>query len=371
MSTLDDLVIATRPQVRLDGQVAAWPSGALLQMAATQSEDGLATLELELLNWRAESAEGGPGFAFEDERDLRLGTEIEVLATVDDDATQGRLFKGRVHALEAVFPEASAPRLVVLAEDRCAALRLARRSERYEQSRASDVVRRLATRHGLSAQIASDFGTTADWLQLGETDLAFVRRLARLHGRRLLLDGQTLAVEEAAQASEGEAPLALDLRADLHSVRVLADLAHQRSSVRVTGFDLQAGQAISQTARQPSPMPGSGRSGPELLSQALGEQEEPLAHHTGLTDAEARTLAQQALDDRARRFLRLRGVAVRHPARLHCGLAVDLTGLGPRFSQRYTVSRVEHRFDLALGLRAEFEAFGAHLGPANAMGGLA
>lgn len=362
MSTLDDLVIATRPQIKLDGKVAAWPAGALLQMSVTQTDAGMATLELELLNWRAESADAGPGFAFEDERDLKLGTEIEVLATVDDEATQGRLFQGRVHALEAVFPEAAAPRLVVLAEDRCAALRLARRSERHPNCSAGEVVRRLASRHGLTPQVDRDFGATRDWLQLGETDLAFVRRLCSLHGKRITLSGTTLAVDDTAQASEGEAPLTLDLRADLHSVRVLADLAHQRSSVRVTGFDLQAGQAIDQTASQPSPLPGSGRTGPEMLVQASGEQAEPLSHAASLSDAEARALAQQALDDRARRFLRVRGVALRHPARLHCGLAVDLTGLGPRFSQRYTVSRVEHRFDLALGLRTEFEAYGAHLG---------
>lgn len=365
MSALDDLVIATRPQIKLDGQVAAWPAGALLQMVAIETEAGLASLELELLNWRAESDEGSVGYAFEDEGDLHLGTEIEVLATVDDEAATRTLFKGRVTALEAVFPAATAPRLVVMAEDRLAALRLSRRSERFEACSAAEVVRRVAGRHGLTPVIDRDFGPTADWLQLGETDLAWLRRLCSLHGRRLRLDGQRLVVEDGLQATEGEPPLALSLRADLHSVRALADLAHQRTGVRVTGFDLQSGQAVDETARQPSPLPGAGRTGPELLRQALGEQLEPLSHHAGWSAAEARALAQQALDDRARRFVRLRGTAVHHPARLRCGLAVDITQIGPRFSQRYIVSRVEHRFDLALGLRAEFEAFGAHLGHPN------
>jgi uncharacterized protein len=332
---------------------------------ATETDTGLASLELELLNWRAESDDGTAGYAFEDESDLRLGTEIEVLSTVDDDAASRSLFKGRVMALEAVFSDSAAPRLVVLAEDRCAALRLARRSERFEACSAGEVVRRMATRHGLTAEIDSDFGPTLDWLQLGETDLAFLRRLCSLHGKRLRLAGQRLVVEDGTQASEGELPLGLSLRADLHSVRALADLAHQRTSVRVTGFDLRSGEAFDETASQASPLPGAGRSGPEILQQALGEQVEPLSHHAGWSAAEARALAQQALDDRARRFVRLRATAIRHPARLRCGLAVDLTQLGPRFSQRYIVSRVEHRFDLALGLRAEFEAYGAHLGHPN------
>lgn len=354
------LLVSLQPRVKVAGQLARFAANAVLQLSATESEAGLATLELQLLNWRTESDDGAAGYAFEDEADLALGSDIEVL--VGDDPGV-RLFQGRVTALEGVFDDAGPPQLLVLAEDAAAALRLRRSSARHEGVSASDVVRRIAADHGLTAQVSGDFGPVTDWLQLGETDLGFVRRLCARHGRRLRLDGRTLAVDDGLQPDPDDPPLRLDHRADLKDARVLADLAHQCTAVRVTGFDIASGQKITETATTPSGLPGQGRSGPQVLRQTFGERIEPMHHHPGWTAAEAAALAQQALDDRARRFLRLRAVALDQPA-MRCGADLEVTGLGPRFSGRYVVTRVDHRFDRALGFRSEFEAFGAFLGEA-------
>ncbi len=354
--TNTNLIVSTRPRIKVGGSETDWAANALLQMSVRETDEGLATLELDLLNWTAESDAGGVGFAFEDEADLRMGVEIEVLGAGDVS-----LFKGTVHALEGVYADAEPPRLIVLAEDKTAALRLKRRSARFESMTASDVLRQVASDHGLSVNIDRDFGATLDWLQLGETDLAFVRRLCVTHGKRMRVTSSELAVEDGAQGSSSATALSLNIRRDLINTRVLADLAHQCTGVRVTGFDLHSGEAIDETASSMSTLPGSGRSGPELLQQAVGARVEPLSHRAGWTAAEARALAQQALDDRARRFLRLRSTALANPG-LRCGALIDLEGVGPRFSQRYVVSRVEHRFDAAVGFRTEFEAFGAYLG---------
>lgn len=357
------LLASTRPRIRLGGSTPNWPDGAVQQLAVRETDEGLATLELDLLNWRAEGRNGSAGYAFEDEADLRLGADIEVQASLGGSEVE-TVFKGRVQAFEGVYSDGEPPRLIVLAEDRTAALRLKRKSARFASMKASDVVRQIASDHGLSAQIDRDFGANLDWLQLGETDLAFVRRLCLTHGKRIRLTPDALVIEDGAQAGGSAPTLSLQVYTDLLNVRVLADLAYQRTGVRVSGFDLHSGEAIDETVTQPSTLPqagSGGRSGPELLRQALGEQTEPLSHRAGWSSAEARALAQQALDDRARRFARLRATALNQP-RLHCGVMVDLTGAGPRFSQRFVVSRVEHRFDLSLGYRTEFEAFGAYLG---------
>jgi phage protein D len=355
-----DVIYSSRPIVKIGGSEPEWAANALLQLSVVETDDGMASLELDLLNWKAERSGVPVGFAFEDEADLRFGVDIEVLAPSSANQNES-IFKGRVLALEGVFSEAEPPRLVVLAEDKTAALRLQRRSARYQNMSAADVVRQIAAEHNLSPDIDREFGVNLDWLQVGETDLAFVRRLCVTHGKRIRLTSTALVIEDGAQAGASAPVLTLNCGADLINTRVLADLAHQRTAVRVTGFDLHAGQLIDETASSMSTLPGSGRDGPELLRQALTSYTEPLSHRAGWTSSEARALAQQALDDRARRFLRLRSTALGEP-RLHSGVTVDLNGAGPRFSQRFVVSRVEHRFDLALGFRTEFEAFGAHLG---------
>lgn len=361
--TDNDLLVSTRPRIKVGGIEPSWAANAVQQVSVRETDEGLATLELELLNWRAESDAAAVGFAFEDEADLSLGVEIEVLAALDSSGTES-IFKGTVHAFEAVFADSQAPHLIVLAEDKTAALRLKRRSARFEGMTASAVLRQIASDHGLNIELDGDFGATLDWLQLGETDLAFVRRLCVTHGKRLRLSGGDLVIEDGAQGGGSAPTLTLDVMAHLINTRVLADLAHQRTGVRVSGFDINAGEAIDETASSISTFPSAGaggRNGPELLQQAFGARVEPLSHRAGWSASEARALAQQALDDRARRFVRLRSTALAQP-RLHCGVLVDLRSAGPRFSQRYVVSRVEHRFDVAQGFRTEFEAFAAHLG---------
>lgn len=358
-----DLIIAARPRIKLGNADTTWPESAVLQVSVRETDEGVATLELDLLNWRAERDDQAAGFAFEDEAELRLGAEIEVLTSLDSD-TSVSVFKGTVSALEALFSDAEPPRLLVLAEDKTAALRLKRRSVRYEAMTASDVLRQIAADHALNVQIDRDFGASMDWLQLGETDLAFVRRLCTTHGKRIRLDANTWRVEDGAQVGDGAPTLTLDVRGDLINTRVLADLAHQCTSVRITGFDLLNGESIDETATSISTLPTSasgGRSGPALLQQTLGERQEPLSHRAGWSAQEARAMAQQALDDRARRFMRLRSTALLKP-HLRCGVLLDLTSAGPRFSQRFVVSKVEHRFDAALGFRTDFEAFGAYFG---------
>ena len=66
----------------------------------------------------------------------------------------------------------------------------------------------------------------------------------------------------------------------------------------------------------------------------------------------------------ARRFVTGRGVAEASVG-LRVGKQVELKGLGPLFSGKYTVTAVRHRFDTARGIRSEFEVERPGIGQAH------
>src|SRR5919204_673123 len=96
--------------------------------------------------------------------------------------------------------------------------------------------------------------------------------------------------------------------------RVLADLAHQVTEVTVGGWNAKRGERVGGTSSGASLGPGSGRTGAELLRDALGERSHHIAHLAVGTDDEARAVADAAFDGRARRFLVVDGTADGNPA---------------------------------------------------------
>jgi phage protein D len=354
-ATLDHLV-AARPVVRVRDQAVSWPYSTVQQLRVEETLDGLAVLEMTLANWGTRD-DGTADFLFEDEHELSLGADIAVAFQHADEAVT--VFSGRISALEAEFGLAGAPRLTVCAEDRVADLRLRRRSAVYEAMSAGDVCSRLAQDHGLTLGGRTAFGSTQNWVQLGETDLAFMRRLVRRHDLALRLDDREIVVERGAETSAQK--IALHVERDLAGLRLRADLAHQCTGVRVTGFDVDSGEAFDRSASQPTSSSGSGRGGAQLLRSAFGERQELLSHLSARSAGEALALAQASLDARAGCFVTAHGKAIGQP-QLRVGVDLELQGCGPRFSNVYGVTRCEHRFTLAGGYETSFDACCAWLG---------
>lgn len=351
-----EMVFAARPTVHVNGDVRPRVSSLLVAMDLTEHEDGLSALELRLTN-----VLGGPGqpggFAFEDEQSIKLGDRIVVYAGVETSPTE--LFRGVVTGLEAEFPEAAAPTLVVLVEDALQAARMARRTKTWEQCRIASVAEEVASRIGVTPRVDGFLEDIGTQVQLNESDLAFLRRLLARNNGDVQVVGGELQVARRDRVRRGS--VTLNLHSQLRRATVTADLAHQVTAVTVTGWDGARGQRVSGTCRSAARGPGSGRLGGELLRQALRERAEQIGHLAVADDAEARSLAEASYFDRQRRFVVVDGVADGNPA-IRVGTHLTLGGLGPRFSNTYYVVRCRHRYDLMRGYETDFTGECAFLG---------
>ena len=354
------------PTIRIDGVESTRLSSLILTMEVREGEGGLNRLELRLSN--VASVEGGSAeLAFENEQDIALGNAIAVYA--GDVVEPQEIFRGVVSGLEAQFPRAAPPELVVFAEDVLQSLRLARRTHAYLDVSLSDLVETVASRHGLNTDIDGLTDSIGNWMQLNESDLAFLRRVLRRYDVDMQVVGTQLQVGARQDVRRGE--VTLQMYSQLLEANFTVDLAEQVTAVTTSGWDPSRGERIDGRAEQrrplPGPLGGAGRTGAEVLAETFGERAEHIGHVAVTNRDEAQALAEVTFDQRARRFVRIQGCAEGNPG-LRVGTHVNIDGASPRFDSVYYVVDACHHYDVSSGFETHFCAESYALGDVSGGG---
>jgi phage protein D len=347
MAESGSTVKASRPKIIVAGREDIDLSQALLKMSVHETVQGLYSAELRIGNWGPKN--NAIGFLYFDRKKLDFGKAVQL--KLDDDL----LFDGKISAIEAEFAEGRPPEVAILLEDRLQDLRMTRRTRTFTESSDADVIRRIAGDHGLQASVEVQGPTHKVLAQVNQSDLAFIRERARSAGAELWIDGNNLSAKP--RTARTGASIKLKYGADLREFTALADLAHQRTSVDVSGWDVGGKKAIREQADEAAVRNelGSDSSGSKILRDAFGERKESIANMVPLTADEARAQAEARYRDSARRFLVGRGLAQPN-GKLRVGAWIELDGLSSLFNGKYYLAEVQHRFDGTGGFRSEFTA---------------
>jgi phage protein D len=250
-------------------------------------------------------------------------------------------------------------------------LRMTRRMRTYTKVKDEDIARQIADANGLKSKLAAE-GPEFDVVQqVNQSDLAFLRERARRIQAELWCEGETLHFSTRDKRRGTKVQL---VKGDqLLSVRLLADLAHQRSEVHVTGFDSATAKVIDekvddQVVTQESGK-GKGRTGPQVVAKALGPGREldeegrkkpwPLTlrfRDVAQSGDQARAWAKAEMLRRARAFVTVEGLT-RNTPELVVGSIVELQDVGQPFSgDGYYVTRFCHTYDHTSALKTRFTA---------------
>lgn len=356
MPDANDTLRSARPTIQIDGADSTSLSEGLLRLVIAEHTDGLYRCEAHFGNWGPK--DGATDFLYFDRAALEFGKAIKIKLGSDV------LFDGRITALEAHFPAGSPPELAVLADDRFQDLRMTRRTRSFADVSDAAVLEQIAGDHGLTASHDLPAITHKVLAQVNQSDLAFLRDRMRALGAELWLAGTTLNAKR--RTARAAATTQLGYRRELHSFIVVADLAHQRTAVVTSGWDVAGKQALSYEATETaiaSELRGD-TSGASILQAKLGARKDALIHTVPYSSTEAQARAEAHYRLIARRFVTGQGVAETSSG-LRVGNLVELTGLGPLFSGRYVLTRVAHLFDATDGLRSEIVTERAGLGQAS------
>jgi phage protein D len=325
-------------------------------MSVCETVHGLYHCEARFGNWGPKG--NSIDFLYFDRKKLDFGTAMQI--KVD----QNKLFDGRISALEGDFGEGRPPEVAILLEDGFEDMRMTRRTRTFENASDSDIMNRLAGDYGMQANIDVTGPTYKVLAQVNQSDLGFLRDRARSIDAELWIDGRNLYVKSRPKRNDGT--IKLNYGGELREARVTADLAGQRTAVKVNGWDIAGKSGLSYEAGEQvisSELKGD-TSGIGILKSSFGERKESLAHTVPLSSQEAQVEAETVLKMTARRFAVVHGMAQGN-ATLGVGSYVDLEGLGPLFNGNYYLAAVKHTFDGKDGFITEFTGERAGIGKAQ------
>ncbi len=346
----------SRPSLYVGGQDDSGLAQALLQLVISESIHGLYHCEARFGNWGPKN--NSIGFMYFDRQKLDFGKPMQI--KIDQD----KIFDGRISAIEADFGEGRPPEVAVLLEDRLEDLRMTRRTRTFADVSDSDVVKRIANDYGLQPNVDATGPTYKVLAQVNQSDLAFLRERARSIDAEVWIDDRALFCKTRTKRNDGT--VKLNYGGELREVTVTADLAGQRSSVTVNGWDIAGKATLKHEAGEQaikSELNGD-TSGISILKSVFAERKEAVAHTVPFGSSEAQAEAEALLRMTARRFVVARGMAQAN-AKLRVGSYVDMQGLGPLFSGKYYLSHVKHVFDGTAGFRTEFTAERPGIGKAQ------
>jgi len=349
-----DLLGSSAPVFTVDGARQPELARDLLHLEVSDDTQGMKRLSARFTAWGPEPGGRDEGELHLDGRVLDFGKRLDVSL---GPATAARtVFQGHISAIEADYAESREPQVAVYAEDALMPLRFKHRCRTWEAVNDADIVRGIASEHGLQAETDADGPTHAVVQQWNQSDLAFLRERARLLQAELWLDDRTLhfATRERRPAAE----ITLVNGNQLLQLQARADLAHQRSDVHVGGYDVSSREVIDELATMEAVRAeaGPGRLGLELLGQVFAEFSSHRLREVPLDVNAAAAWARAELLRRARGFVRVRGLTTGTPD-MTVGSALTLQRVAAPFAGgRYRVTRLTHSYDLEHGHRTAFEA---------------
>ena len=351
---MTELFAATAPVFKIDGELKSELARDVTFLRIEEATDGLKTLVLRLLAEGPRPNEREEGQLYLDGETIDFGKSVEVSIGPADAARI--VFNGAVSAIEAEFVSGVVPAVSVFAEDALMALRMTRRMKTYENLSDAGIAESIANEHGLAVEANADGPTYKVVQQWNQSDLAFLRERARLIQAELWLADNTLHF--ATRGNRTATTLTLVLGYNLLEAQLRADLAHQRTVVKVSGYDAARREGITEEAGADEIQleVSGGRTGIAVLRQAFGERESYRVRGNALVSGEARAWARGEMLRRARNFVTISGTTS-GTADMVVGSRVSLENVGAPFTgDGYYVTRVCHTYDLVEGFRTHFDA---------------
>ena len=281
---------------------------------------------------------------------FEIGKELTIKASDEGNTAGTELFKGEVTALEASFEEGKSY-TTIRAFDKAHRLYRGRKTAVFKDMTYSDIVNKIASGAGMSADADATNPAKPYVTQLNMSDAEFLKMLAGECGFVLLIrDGKinfkapTKSSEAPAPANFGrQAPLALVPGQDVIRYSAVVTADSQVSKVEVRGWDVKTKKEIKSEANGQTTTAKVGVE-PSAMASKFGN---PVFHAVdvpyglqGEVAAVAKALAEQIAGTHAQ----LEGLAFGNPA-LKAGQAVSLGGAGQPFEGKYTVTSSRHTYE--------------------------
>ncbi len=288
-----------------------------------------------------------------DTHPLQIGKMLEVKASAIGDRSTTTIFKGQVATVEPDFGKSGCT-ISVRAYDQAHKLNRVRKTRTFQQSSASDMVRKIAQEAGLSADVESTDEVFEFFQQSNETDWDFAWKLAMMHDYEVVVEDTKLFFRAANKGSG--AAVILTWQDNLFSFRPRMSGVQQVQTVNVRAWDPKAKANVNGSAAnaETTSKPGVQRS---QVANDLGGGTTVVTDRVAANAGEANAIAKSTLQRTADSFYEADGVAFGDP-KIKAGAKVQVKGIGQKFGGEFIVSSSTHSYRAATGYETNFQISG-------------
>ncbi|HVY60197.1 MAG TPA: contractile injection system protein, VgrG/Pvc8 family, partial [Planctomycetota bacterium] len=327
------------------------PSSVYVDMIAVEVRDCLDGADMVTITLANKNCKYSSGDFFSEGKVIKISMgyrdHIEKLAEVE------------LVSIEPVFPLKGTDTVVIRGYDRLHRLRYGKKRRGWTEKKYSEVLDDVAKDLG----VTFDYGGKPpaqkfDWVfQNNETDIDFVKRIAREIGYEIDLDDQDpkKVVITPSQEDKGQVKT-LTWGFEIKSFAPRMSTADQVTEVIVRGWDPKQVQAIigkASVSDITKKMKGLG-TGPETVQKAYEKAVTKIVTNPVWSVQEAQDIAKAELHARAMQFLTGEGTSV-GATELRAGKVIELKGLGETFSGLYYVTEATHTFVPGAGYATLFK----------------
>jgi phage protein D/phage baseplate assembly protein gpV len=288
-----------------------------------------------------------------DSHPLQIGVKIEVKFAAMGDSSTTSIFKGQIAAVEPEFTQKGCL-ISARAYDMAHKLNRERKTRTFQQSSASDMVKKLAGDAGLSADVTATSTIHEFFQQSNETDWDFAWRLALMNDYEVVVEDTKLIFRAANSSST--APVALKWQQELISFRPRMSGVQQPTTVNVRAWDPKAKANIAGSSANGQATSQAGESRASVAS-ALGGGITAVTDRVVDNTGEANELAKSTLNRLSDAYYEADGLAFGDP-KLVAGGKVKIQNVGSKFAGTFTITGTTHTYRGGSGYQTAFQISG-------------
>lgn len=271
-----------------------------------------------------------------------FGNSVEISMGYQDIKSMKLMHRGKITAVQTSFPASGLPQINVSGYDLSYFMTKGKASDNWENAKDSDVVEKLARKHGLTPVVENTRVVHPKIEQVMQSDFEFLEKLAERNGYEFYVFNQDLYFRPP--SNNESAVVTLEWGKGLISFAPEINISEQVSKVEVRGWDVAAKKEIVGTAER-GKEPGrdaNRRSGAEIVDSICPDKTGELKVRIPVfSKQEADRRAFAILKKRSELFVQGSGESVGVPDIL-ADTNIELLGLGKLFSKTYYVEQSTH-----------------------------
>lgn len=302
------------------------------------------SFDITINNWDAETR----SFKYSDSDLFDPGKELELKMGYYGANRLRLMLKGQITSLRPSFPNSGGSTLTISGLNTLYKLRTQQESHTYEDLTDTQIAKQIGSRLGIQVEGEDQGEEQLKFLiQDNQYDIIFLMGRARRIGYDLFIEepsgGGPSVLKFKRSTDVRRLTYKLSFGKSLNEFQPELTTNNQVGKVTVRGWDTREKKKIEYTAtRDQIVTKGVGaKGGQSKIDQSFKDKAEIVATKPVESQAEAELLAKQILEGIAKEMVKGTGSIVGLPD-IRAGVALEIDGLGDRFSGRYFVVATTH-----------------------------